>query len=89
MSNSPLLAAILLAIDLCQRPDQLAAWWDWPAHRDARWRLSPDEQATASQAAQRRRAALESPPPDPGIPPPSAVLPPIRRRPGYDGRRLI
>jgi hypothetical protein len=89
MPNSPLLAAILLAVDLCQRPDQLAAWWDWPAHRDARWHLSAEEQATASQAAAARRAALESPPPPQGIPPPSVVLPPIRRLPSYDGRRLI
>lgn len=55
---SPLLASILLAIDLCHHPTQLAAWWDWPAHRDARWHLSPEEAATAADAVQRRRAAL-------------------------------
>lgn len=88
---SPALAAILLAIELCQHPEQLAAWWDWPAHRDARWHLSAEEQAAALAAAKRRNAALEAPPtpPDPGIPPPSVVLPPLRRVPGYDGRRLI
>lgn len=52
---SPALAAILLAIDLCQRPDQLDQWWDWPAHREARWHLSPEEQALARQALDRRR----------------------------------
>jgi hypothetical protein len=46
---------MLLAIELCQRPDQLAAWWDWPAHREARWHLSAEEQAQASAAADRRR----------------------------------
>ena len=55
---SPLLASILLAIDLCRYPEQLAAWWDWPAHREARWHLSPEEAAIAADAVQRRRAAL-------------------------------
>lgn len=55
---SPLLASILLAIDLCHHPAQLAAWWDWPAHRDARWHLSPEEAAIAAEALHRRRATL-------------------------------
>lgn len=55
---TPLLAAILLAIELCQEPRQLAAWWDWPAHRHARWHLSPEEQRLAAESLARRRAAL-------------------------------
>lgn len=55
---SPLLAAMLLAIDLCTHPDQLAAWWDWPAHRAARWHLSPEEQAQANAVRKARAAAL-------------------------------
>lgn len=91
LDASPALAAILLAIELCQRPEHLAAWWDWPAHRDARWHLSAEEQAAALAAAKRRKATLEAPPYPPalGIPPPSVVLPPLRRVPGYDGRRLL
>jgi hypothetical protein len=53
-----LLASILLAIELCDRPAQLAAWWDWPAHREARWRLSPEEAALAVAAMERRRGDL-------------------------------
>lgn len=58
---SPLLAAILLAIALCDRADQLAAWWDWPAHREARWRLSAEEQQAAAAARLARATALQSP----------------------------
>lgn len=47
---SPLLAAVLLAIELCTSPAQLAAWWDWPAHREARWCLSDAERALADAA---------------------------------------
>jgi len=56
---SPLLASILLAVDLCQRPDQLDAWWDWPSHRAARWHLTPEEQQAAAEALERRRAVLD------------------------------
>jgi hypothetical protein len=54
---SPLLAAMLLAIDLCSRPAQLAHWWEWPAHRDAWWRLSEAEReaAVAARDAAARR----------------------------------
>lgn len=55
---SPLLASILLAVDLCHHPAQLDAWWDWPSHRAARWHLTPEEAATAADALQRRHAAL-------------------------------
>jgi len=57
---SPLLGAILLAISLCQRAEQLAAWWDWPAHREARWHLSPEEAAQAADAMDRRRRELSA-----------------------------
>lgn len=57
---SPLLASILLAIALCQRPEQLAAWWDWPDHRAARWRLTPEEQALAAAARTARATALKA-----------------------------
>ncbi len=56
---SPLLASILLAIELCAEPAQLAAWWDWPRHRAARWHLSAEEQQQAAEALQRRRVALQ------------------------------
>lgn len=49
---------MLLAIELCQHPDQLAAWWDWPAHREARWHLSAEEQGMAAAAVDRRHRAL-------------------------------
>lgn len=49
---------MLLAIALCQRLDQLAAWWDWPAHREARWHLSAEEQAQARNALDRRADAI-------------------------------
>lgn len=58
---SPLLASILLAIALCERREQLAAWWDWPDHRAARWRLSAEEQALATTARNARAMALEAP----------------------------
>ncbi len=57
-SASPLLASILLAVELCHRPDQLDAWWDWPSHCAARWHLTPEEQRAAAEALERRRAAL-------------------------------
>lgn len=47
---SPLLASVLLAIELCTSPAQLAAWWDWPAHREARWCLCDAERALADAA---------------------------------------
>jgi hypothetical protein len=43
---------------LCDRPAQLAAWWDWPAHREARWRLDAAESAQAVAALDRRADAL-------------------------------
>jgi hypothetical protein len=49
--------------------------------------LAPDELQAAIAAKDARKAALAAPPA--GIPPPSVVLPPIRRLPGYDGRRMI
>jgi len=58
---SATLGAILLAIDLCQRPEQLAQWWDWPAHREARWHLSADEQHQANAARLARATTLEPP----------------------------
>lgn len=73
---SPLLASILLAIELCQQPQQLADWWDWPAHRTARWHLSPEEAAIAAKALAARREALE--PPTPKATPPSAHAPTAR-----------
>jgi hypothetical protein len=57
---SPLLSSILLAIALCERAEQLAAWWDWPAHRKARWRLSPEESAQAADAMDRRRCEFSA-----------------------------
>ena len=59
---SPMLGAILLAIDLCQRPEQLAQWWDWPAHRAARWHLSAKEQHQANTARTARATALQPTP---------------------------
>jgi hypothetical protein len=57
---SPLLGSILLAIALCERTDQIAAWWDWPAHREARWHLSPEESAQAADAMDRRRCEFSA-----------------------------
>ena len=59
-SASPLLASILLAIALCRSPEQLAAWWDWPSHRDARWHLTAQEQAHANAARLSRMSTLET-----------------------------
>jgi hypothetical protein len=57
---SPTLGAILLAINLCQQPSQLAAWWDWPPHRAARWCLSAEEQHQANAAREARATALQA-----------------------------
>ncbi len=56
---SPLLASIQLAVELCRDPRQLLAWWEWPAHRQARWHLSPEEAAIAAEAMAARREALQ------------------------------
>lgn len=60
-SASPLLGAILLGIQLCTRAEQLAAWWDWPPHRAARWQLSEAERSQANAARAERLAKLQSP----------------------------
>jgi hypothetical protein len=57
---SPLLASILLAIELCEQPGQLASWWDWDNHRAARWHLSPEEQRQANAARLARESALQA-----------------------------
>jgi hypothetical protein len=50
---------MLLAIQLCDRAEQLAAWWDWPPHRDARWHLTETERAQATAARTDRLAQLQ------------------------------
>lgn len=57
---SPLLGSILLAIELCDRPDQLAQWWDWPPHYDARWLLTDEERTRAIAARIHREKAMQA-----------------------------
>lgn len=57
-AGSPLLAAMRLGLDLCTDARQLAGWWDWPAHRDARWCLDDAERAEVMAAYEARRVAL-------------------------------
>lgn len=94
---SPALACVLLAIDMAASTDALGRWW--AEHQPALRALAAPERAQAIAAKDARKAALArrpaslpAPRPEraaPGIPPPSVVLPPLRRVPGYDGRRLI
>lgn len=82
---SQLLACIRLAIDMASSEADLAEWW--AEHQPVLRALSPADLAAAIAAKDARKAALAPPPR--GVPPPSVVLPPLRRVPGYDGRRLI
>lgn len=82
---SPALACIKLAIDLAASLPDLAAWW--ADHKPALRALSEAERAEAIAHKDARKAALAPPPR--GLPPPSVVAPPLRRVPGYEGRRLI
>ena len=82
---SPALACVKLAIDLAGSLEDLAAWW--AEHKPALRALDAAELAEAVAHKDRRKTALAAPPR--GLPPPSVVAPPLRRVPGYDGRRLI
>lgn len=87
---SPLLASMLLAMDLCTAAEQLRQWWAWRPHREARWQLEEAEALRALAHYESRLNALDlaAAPPQPPATPPS-MIPPPRRFPGYDGRRLL
>jgi hypothetical protein len=57
---TPLLAALLLGLDLCRRADQVEAWWNWPAHVRAAARLDDAERAVLVEARERRHRDLST-----------------------------
>ena len=57
---SVLLDCLILGLNLCRTPEQLEAWWEWPAHREARHQLDGDEMVTIANARVQRLRALEA-----------------------------
>lgn len=78
---SPLLAAILLAIDCARDVPALATWWR--EHQHALRHLTPAELAQAIAAKDEKKASAD------GIPPPSVVLPDRRPDRHAAGGRLL
>lgn len=54
------LAAIMLAVDLCDSPGQLEQWWVWPAHTKARGLLGADERDRAQAHYNKKMVALRN-----------------------------
>lgn len=78
---SPLLAAILLAIECAPSVESLATWWR--DHQPALRRLTPAELATAIAAKDARKAGMDH------IAPPAVVFPARSHPLHHAGSRLL
>lgn len=86
---APLLASMLLAMDLCTAAEQLRQWWAWPPHREARGQLEEAEALRALAHYESRLNALDlaaAPRQPPATPP--AMIQPAARHPLPSGRLL-
>jgi hypothetical protein len=57
---SVLADCLILAMNLCRTAEQLEAWWEWPAHREARHQLDGAEMVAIANLRVERMRALEA-----------------------------